>query len=1271
MPELDEEAVFSAACELTDPVAVAAFLEKVCAGNVELRQRVQRLLNLQRSARGFFENTSEAVAAAVRNPDLTDPVSLRFGDYELLEEIARGGMGVVYKARHVSLDRLVAVKMLLFSSLASKEFIQRFRVEASAAASLRHPNIVAVHEVGVQQDKHYLVMDYIAGPTLAKLTASQPIPAKRAAAYVKTLAQAIHFAHEHGVLHRDLKPSNVLVDFEDQPHVTDFGMAKRQNIDSSLTLTGQLLGTPSYMAPELASGRRGAAGRPTDVYSLGAILFYLLTGRPPFIAETITDTIQMVLEKEPITPGALVLGIPKDLETICLKCLRKEPERRYGTAQELADELGRFLSGEPIRARRAGYIEKVWRWCRRRPAVASFAVTSAALAVAILIGSPIAMYKIEKARQSEVSARIQADNSLYIAKMNLAQREWDRNNLLRVEQLLKETENNPRRGFEWYYWQRRTHGDVKTLRGHTEPIWSVAYSPDGQRVVTGSADRTAKVWDTATGKEVVSLTGHQDAITSVAYSTDGHRIITGSADETARVWDSVSGKELLVLRGMGHRRDFLYVAFSPDGRRILTACQYATLWDAATGQPLITFKGHKRSVRGVAFSPDGRLIVTGSYDKTYKIWDISSGKELFTLAGHADELASAAFSPHGERVVTGGSDGIARVWGVATGEQLFTLGGHGNDFVPVAFSPDGKRIATSSGNGSTTFWDAATGKELFTLKGHTTGVISLAYSPDGKSIVTACGKGPLKENTAKICQAAPDSEALILDTHKDKVNSVAFSTDGKRIVTGSDDGTAKVWDGTTGAELFTLAGHTNRVMGVAISHDGKRIATASYDYTARIWDPATGQPLKIVPCGQSWVNALAFSPDDRRIVTACADGSTTLWESSTGGKLLSFSGQSNGLYTVAFSPNGRWILTGDQRGIATIWDASSGEQLHSVKAQDLWIVSAVFSPDSKRFIVGGEDRMAKVWDVATGNLVLTLRGQSDQVWAVDYSRDGHRIATGGRDGIVKVWDADNGEELLALTGHTKEVRSIAFSPDGTQLVSGSWDSSARIWRGATAQEMAAWDFEEKAAEEHLELERRRQAEAVERERIIRMQDTGAIRRWLALAPIHFETNGGPDCVSREEIPNEADLRPHEGEETRVGTNVLVWSAVRLPDYLLDLKKAKGKQQEFSLGYAVSYIESQSDQTNLCLFIGNDDECRLYLNGSKVFQQNDPGTYFPDSEVVTNLALKRGLNVLVAKLVDDVNGFNEWRISVRFADAEGRQVSGIKLTLDPEGKDVRP
>ena len=327
----------------------------------------------------LLAGASEPVAQPVR----AESAARRFGDYELLDEIARGGMGIVYRARQVSLNRIVAVKVLLFGQFSSEEFVERFRCEAEAAAALQHPNIVAIHEVGEHNGQRYFSMAHIEGKNLAELARDKPLPAKSAATCLRIIAEAIHYAHQRGVLHRDLKPSNVVVDSDGQPHVTDFGLAKRLGDESELTVTGQMLGSPNYMSPEQADRKRGEVTFVSDVYSLGAVLYHLLTGRAPFVGETLEDTLLQLLNAEPVSPRLLNASVPQDIATICLKCLEKQPAKRYQTARELAQELDRFLADEPIDARPVSRIEMLWRWWRRKPAMAALGVAVIVLLLAL------------------------------------------------------------------------------------------------------------------------------------------------------------------------------------------------------------------------------------------------------------------------------------------------------------------------------------------------------------------------------------------------------------------------------------------------------------------------------------------------------------------------------------------------------------------------------------------------------------------------------------------------------------------------------------------------------------------------------------------------------------------------------------------------------------------------------------------------------------------------------------------------------------------------
>ncbi|MSU64377.1 MAG: hypothetical protein EXS31_18640 [Pedosphaera sp.] len=505
----------------------------------------------------------EPTVAASAQPD-TLPAAFaprNFGDYVLLDEIARGGMGIVYRARQTSLDRHVAVKMLLFGQYSSDEFIHRFRIEAAAAASLQHPNIVAIHEVGVHQGQHYFAMDLVEGPDLSRLVRDRPLPARQAARYVQIIAAAIHFAHQRRILHRDIKPSNILIDSAtDQPRVTDFGLAKRlspetpgtgSQLSDSLTVTGQVLGSPSYMPPEQASARRGQLGPASDVYSLGAVLYFALTGRAPFLGQNIADTLEQVLNKEPVSPRLLAPGIPADLETICLKCLEKEPAARYSSAQELAQELDRFIRDEPIHACPITRAERAWRWCRRKPALAASLTLSLLLLLTVVIGSPITALHIRLERDNAQAEALRAFREKYAADMMLAQQALAENNLGHALDLLEShrpkksqqpTLNVSRsvdlRGFEWHYlWNQCQSDELCTLTGHSNIVASVRYSPDGRWLASASWDGTLRLWDTVTRQEATNFV-HPDALYSAVFSPDG-KILASATDYEAviRFWE--------------------------------------------------------------------------------------------------------------------------------------------------------------------------------------------------------------------------------------------------------------------------------------------------------------------------------------------------------------------------------------------------------------------------------------------------------------------------------------------------------------------------------------------------------------------------------------------------------------------------------------------------------------------------------------------------------------------------------------------------------------
>lgn len=672
-------------------------------------------------------------------------------NYELLEELGRGGMGVVYKAWNRRLQRHVAIKLLLGNQQFSPDHWARFLMEAEMLARFQHPNIVAIYEIGEFERQPYLVMEFVDGTTLTRRLANQSIEPREAAQLTALLADAVQSVHDKTIVHRDLKPSNILLTQAGEPKITDFGLARHPHSD--LTTTGAVMGTPSYMAPEQAQGQTGAIGPRTDVYALGVILYEMTTGRVPFRAPTIAATLQQVIADEPVAPRRLQAGIARDLETICLKCLAKEPVHRYATAKALADDLRRFLVGEPIVARPTGWAEQSWKWARRQPRVAAL-LAAVVMLVAVSIGALFMAWR-EAARgavlegqraDAEGRAKEKALEQLYVHRILLADRELAAGKISWAQSYLDACPEELRQ-WEWFHLKQRCRDKhTPVLLGHKAGISSVAASSDGKLLVSASGDGSVRVWDDQMRQEPMILQGHKGSVNWVTLEQKENDLVSGGQDRKVIVWDLATRQPRLVFDQ--HDGALSCVALHPTKPWVASATfdgkvpGEVLVWDRRTAKVNARLPGHERSITCLTYSPDGTLLVSASHDRTVIVRNAASGEVRLRFAEHALPVACVAFSPDGQWLASAsgplqsnipGDDEIL-VWSAHTGRVRRRFSGHDQRTVTLAFAPDGQRLASAGWDRMIRIWDLNAGQQLLALEGHTDAVMSLAFTPAGRLV---------------------------------------------------------------------------------------------------------------------------------------------------------------------------------------------------------------------------------------------------------------------------------------------------------------------------------------------------------------------------------------------------------------------------------------------------------------------------------------------------------------------------------------------------------
>ncbi len=987
---------------------LADFLQAAEAGRApDQRELLARHPELADELASFFANRAEfvklagPVAPLAEGPTLgldappTAGATVRyFGDYEILEEIARGGMGVVFKARQLSLNRVVAIKMILTGQLATDADVQRFRHEAEAAANLDHPHIVPIYEVGEYHGNHYFAMKLIDGGNLAGHLDELRRDRKVGVRLMAKTARAVHYAHQRGILHRDLKPANILLDQAGEPHVTDFGLAKRVTGDSGLTQSGAIVGTPSYMAPEQAAARKDLTTA-VDVCSLGAILYELLTGRPPFRGATPLETLLQVLDREPPPPRSLDATIDRDLETIAFKCLAKNPAGRYASAEALAEDLERFLRGEPIQARPTRVWEAAVKWARRRPTAAALAAVSVLAALA-LVGLAVGLWyngRLQTALDDARTARETADQQRqraesleasvrYARTLTMAyQTHRDGQPARALEMLASCRPAGTEAPWEWRYVERQCRNELFLVPAHHAAVGDLVVSPDGRRVVSVAFDGTVEIHDAWGGRFLSHWTAPGGPWYRIALSADGKRLvgISQTAEERSlKVWDVADGRERLALTG---KRPFgEAVALSADGAWCAVADGDTIEVRAVDGgRDVRTLRGHTKQVSCVAFSADGKRLASGenvvSDASGVKVWDLGTGQELRTFATPMQFAYGLAFSQDGRRLALVSIDmtalialrpGAVKVWDVDTGREEVSIKGTGDLLFQPAFSPDGRYLVLASEEPVARVLDATTGREEFNLRGHPHGVGRVTFSPDGGRLFTA-GARP---------SAAEDDGA---------------------------DGELAAWDVIRSRESVAVA-PTGGFAVVAFSPDGLWLARAdTLGNTVTVTDALTGQVRHKLRCPRS-VASLAYSPDGRRLAAGTGEflhlewagdkklpvpGRVQVWDTATGKERFALDGPAEQVSSVAYSPDGRYVAAGDVAGGVRLWDATTGAALHTPAAAGESIQTVAFSPGGQLAVAAGNT--VRLFDPTSGRLERTLPF-THPVCSLCFSADGSRLA---------------------------------------------------------------------------------------------------------------------------------------------------------------------------------------------------------------------------------------------------------------------------------------
>lgn len=1086
----------------------AAFLDRECDGDNALRREVESLLAAHDQASGYFDSQPAAIADdLIRDRQAEALVGHAIGPYRIVREIGRGGMGVVYLAERTDdqYRRQVAVK-LLWPGLLNTEIIRRFRRERQILANLDHPNVAKLFDGGTTEEGWpYFVMEYVAGQPITEYCNARRLSVAGRLRLFQQVCAAVQYAHQTLIIHRDLKPGNILVTEDGTAKLLDFGIAKlldpvRQGITAQPT-TNALMMTPDYASPEQMRGEPITTA--SDVYSLGILLYELLTGGHPYQIKdrSLPELVRVVCEQEPEAPSQRVGQFDKlphgfgdtkperlraqlrgDLDQITQTAIQKDANIRYRSVEQLSEDLRRHLEGLPITARKASLAYRTEKFVRRN----SVGVSAAALIFLTLLGGIVAT-----ARQASIAQRERgrAEQQASEAGRQKAFAETQAAEALRQKTLAEtksnEAEENSARAEE----QQRLAEQQRLLAEEQRTLALDQAERNRRLLYAAQMNLAGQAWDDnnlGRTEELVNL--HRQVGTQVS-----DQDLRGF--EWYYLWRLLNGNGWL-LKMDNEEQQIWDAAFSPDGKRLAAATDAGMvfLWDTTTGTRLDVLKGHTRHVRHLAFSPDGQTLASASADFTTRLWEIPAGREKLVLKGHTNWVTTVAYSPDGMRLATGSRDGTWRLWDVATGRELMAVQSQSPWVNALAFSSDGKVLATGLASApSIKLWDAMTGRPVAILEGQGS-IWSVAFSPDGKWLVTGS-----KDRTVKVWDVKNGREIATLRGHAGEVRTVAFSPDSQIVASGADDRIVKFWNVRSGVEFAQLKGHNSEIFAVAFSTDGNRMLSGDTDGIVKVWDVAKATEFSLfkpgissaqsgltAKTGQERIFALAFSPDGKNLVTG--GNGARLWEVATGREQAVFKSHDTQVMAVAFAPDGKTIATGGADRKVKLWDRASARELLTFSGHDGPLTAVAFTVDSQRIISGNHQSInagIRVWETATGRELLLVKGTvraaalstngryiavsmiypkretklldigtgrelenfniPTNALSLAFSPNGKILALGYEHSSIKLLEVTTGRQLASLTGHASFVGSVVFSPDGRRMATGGAEGLVRLW----------------------------------------------------------------------------------------------------------------------------------------------------------------------------------------------------------------------------------